>query len=65
LKNAVQPEIFNETPGSKGVSLTQTRVIQRAAKTGCFRGNKTFSFAARTNLGRDSAGEKSGFKEEL
>jgi DNA topoisomerase-6 subunit B len=31
LKNVVQPESLNETPGSKGVLLTQTRVIQRAA----------------------------------
>jgi prepilin-type N-terminal cleavage/methylation domain-containing protein len=33
LKNAVQPEVFNETPGSKGVSLAQTRAIQRAASS--------------------------------
>jgi hypothetical protein len=31
LKNVVQPESFNETLGSKGVLLTQTQVIQRAA----------------------------------
>jgi acetyl-CoA carboxylase carboxyltransferase component len=31
LKNTVQPEFSNETPGSKGVSLAQTSGVQRAA----------------------------------
>jgi uncharacterized metal-binding protein len=33
LKNMLQPEVSNETPGSKGVSLPQTRGFQRTAKT--------------------------------
>jgi hypothetical protein len=32
LKNAVQPEFSNETPGSKDASLAQTSVAQRTAK---------------------------------
>jgi hypothetical protein len=31
LKNAASPEFSNETPGSKGDSLAQTRDFQRAA----------------------------------